>query len=146
MAATGRHGSRRLLVQALYQRQLAGHTGAEIVAQFSSQKDFEKVDVEYFRRLLGEILADTAGLDALIAGDADRPVAQLDPVEHAILWLGLTELRAHPELPLKVVCSEGCRGICPACGKNRNLEACSCVAEGAPGPFDILKNLKGKKE
>ena len=106
MAATGRHGSRRLLVQALYQHQLAGHTGTEIVAQFSSQKDFEKVDVEYFRRLLGEILADTAGLDALIAGDADRPVAQLDPVEHAILWLGLTELRAHPEIPVKVVITE----------------------------------------
>lgn len=106
MAATGRHGSRRLLVQALYQRQLAGHTGAEILAQFSSQKDFEKVDVEYFRCLLGEVLADTAALDALIAGDADRPVAQLDPVEHAILWLGLTELRAHPEIPLKVVIAE----------------------------------------
>jgi N utilization substance protein B len=106
MAATGRHGSRRLLVQALYQHQLAGHTGTEIVAQFSSQKDFEKVDVEYFRRLLGEILADAAGLDALIAGDADRPVAQLDPVEHAILWLGLMELRSHPEIPVKVVITE----------------------------------------
>lgn len=106
MAATGRHGSRRLLVQALYQRQLAGHTAAEITAQFASQKDFERVDVEYFRRLLGEVLADTAGLDALIAGDADRPVAQLDPVEHAILWLGLMELRAHPEIPVKVVITE----------------------------------------
>ena len=50
------------------------------------------------------------------------------------------------ELPLKVVCSEACRGICPVCGKNRNLEACSCVAGDAPGPFEILKNLKGKKE
>ncbi len=106
MAATGRHASRRLLVQALYQRQLAGHTAAEILAQFSSQKDFEKVDVEYFRRLLGEILADTAALDALIAGDADRPVGQLDPVEHAILWLGIMELRAHPEIPVKVVITE----------------------------------------
>jgi len=106
MAVTGRHGSRRLLVQALYQRQLAGHTAAELVAQFSSQKDFEKMDVEFFRRLLGEILADTAALDALIAGDADRPVGQLDPVEHGILWLGLTELRAHPEIPLKVVITE----------------------------------------
>jgi uncharacterized protein len=50
------------------------------------------------------------------------------------------------ELPLKVVCSEACRGICPVCGKNRNLEECSCVAGGAPGPFEILKSLKGKKE
>lgn len=106
MAATGRHGSRRLLVQALYQHQLAGHSGVEIVSQFSSQKDFTKVDVDYFRHLLMEILADTAGLDALIARDADRPVVQLDPVEHAILWLGLAELRSHPEVPLKVVITE----------------------------------------
>jgi len=106
MAVTGRHGARRLLVQALYQRQLAGHSTAELVEQFSSQKDFDKMDVEFFRRLLGEILADIPALDALIAGDADRPVAQLDPVEHGILWLGLTELRAHPEIPLKVVITE----------------------------------------
>ncbi len=106
MAATGRHGSRRLLVQALYQRQLAGHSAAELVSQFSGQKDFEKVDSEYFRLLLGEVLMDTTALDALIATDADRPIAQLDPVEHAILWLGITELRNHPEIPLKVVITE----------------------------------------
>lgn len=50
------------------------------------------------------------------------------------------------ELPTKVVCSEDCRGVCPVCGKNRNREECSCTAGEAPGPFDILKNLKGKKE
>jgi uncharacterized protein len=50
------------------------------------------------------------------------------------------------ELPTKVVCSETCRRICPVCGKNRNREECSCTAGEAPGPFDILKNLKGKKE
>ncbi len=106
MAATGRHGTRRLLVQALYQHQLAGHSEAELVAQYSAQKDFEKIDVKYFRQLLGEILADPAGLDALIATDADRPVAQLDPVEHGVLWLGLAELQWHPEVPLKVVITE----------------------------------------
>lgn len=109
MAATGRHGSRRLLVQALYQRQLSGHTCEELLAQFAGQKDFEKIDVDYFRRLLGEILADTAALDTLIAGDADRPVAQLDPVEHGILWLGLAELSRHPEVPVKVVITEAVR-------------------------------------
>jgi N utilization substance protein B len=106
MAATGRHGSRRLLVQALYQHQLAGHGAAELLNQFSHEKDFTKVDVDYFRGLLGEILADRAGLDELIAGDADRPLAQLDPVEHAVLWLGLAELRGHPEVPVKVVIAE----------------------------------------
>lgn len=50
------------------------------------------------------------------------------------------------ELPLKVVCSEGCLGICPSCGANRNREACSCSERDSNTPFDVLKNLKGKKE
>ncbi len=50
------------------------------------------------------------------------------------------------DLPLTVVCSEECRGVCPVCGKNRNREACSCEVASEPGPFEILKNLKGKKE
>lgn len=50
------------------------------------------------------------------------------------------------ELPVKVVCSEQCRGICPTCGVNRNRENCSCSAGTPQGPFDVLKNLKGKKE
>lgn len=106
MAATGRHGSRRLLVQALYQYQLSEHPAAEIAAQFAAQRDFRLVDVDYFRLLLGEILGDTAALDSLLAAQADRPVAQLDPVERGILWLGLAELKLHREVPVKVVINE----------------------------------------
>lgn len=106
MAATGRHGSRRLLVQALYQHQLSGHTAAEIATQFALQRDFRLVDVDYFRLLLGEILGDTTALDRLLAEQADRPVAQLDPVERGILWLGLAELKLHREVPVKVVINE----------------------------------------
>jgi len=50
------------------------------------------------------------------------------------------------EIPLKVICSEECKGICPTCGANRNRESCSCEPGREPGPFDVLKNLKGKKE
>lgn len=31
-------------------------------------------------------------------------------------------------LPMKPVCQEACRGLCPYCGKNRNLETCNCEA------------------
>ena len=31
---------------------------------------------------------------------------ELDPIEHAILWLGLHELEAQPELPYRVAISE----------------------------------------
>jgi uncharacterized protein len=50
------------------------------------------------------------------------------------------------ELPLTVACSEECRGVCPTCGANRNREACTCSGGSAQSPFDVLKNLKGKKE
>lgn len=31
--------------------------------------------------------------------------------------------------PMKFVCSNDCRGLCPVCGVNRNQQACVCVAE-----------------
>ncbi len=29
-------------------------------------------------------------------------------------------------VPLKAVCSESCKGLCPRCGKNLNVESCTC--------------------
>jgi len=32
-------------------------------------------------------------------------------------------------LPYVTLCSEDCKGLCPACGKNRNADDCGCVIE-----------------
>ena len=104
--ARGRHGARRLLLQALYQRQLGGHSAAELIAQFSDRKEFRGIDAGYFLALIEEITAAEASLDELIMQAVDRPVAQLDPVERGVLWIGLTELRAHPDVPRGVVIDE----------------------------------------
>jgi len=37
-------------------------------------------------------------------------------------------------LPLRRLCREECRGLCPACGQNRNTAACACPAGAAPDP------------
>ena len=34
-------------------------------------------------------------------------------------------------LPLKALCAESCKGICPSCGKNLNLEECCCEKTGS---------------
>ena len=34
------------------------------------------------------------------------------------------------DLPLKALCSDACKGICPVCGKNRNVEECGCEKTG----------------
>lgn len=106
MAATGRQGSRRLLVQALYQHQLAGHDAGELLAQFGSQPEIRHIDGDYFRQLLVDIVGGKARLDSIIAEHADRPIEQLDPVEHGILWLGIAELLWRPEVPLRVIITE----------------------------------------
>ncbi len=44
-------------------------------------------------------------------------------------------------LPMKSLCTEGCLGLCPICGKNLNQGECQCKREkGHPG-FLKLKNL-----
>lgn len=106
MAARGRHGARRLLVQALYQFQISGHSDDELIEQFSSREEFAWIDGDYFLSLLREIIEGADALDGLIAESADRPVAQLDPIERAVLWVGLAELESHPDVPLKVVLNE----------------------------------------
>lgn len=45
-------------------------------------------------------------------------------------------------IPLKTVCREECKGLCPHCGKNLNVEACSCKPEISDPRWDALKKLK----
>ncbi len=46
---------------------------------------------------------------------------------------GLAAEQALLSLPMRVICSEECLGLCPSCGLNRNIEgACSCETEIDP--------------
>lgn len=45
-------------------------------------------------------------------------------------------------LPVKVVCSEDCKGLCANCGTNLNVENCGCNKEKIDPRFAILKDLK----
>jgi uncharacterized protein len=47
-------------------------------------------------------------------------------------------------LPFKVLCSEGCRGLCPRCGANLNDEPCKCEQKGDNSPFARLKAIKDR--
>ena len=102
-----RAGARRLAVQALYQWQLGRQTAAELIAQFAATPEHARVDPEYFRAAVTAVCADHAAIDADLARHSDIEPARLDPVEHAILALGLWELMARPEVPYRVVINEG---------------------------------------
>jgi len=44
-------------------------------------------------------------------------------------------------LPLRFVCREECRGLCPVCGVNRNLQNCDCARDDTDPRLAKLKDL-----
>lgn len=105
-ATRARHLARELLVKALYQWQIAGHGLPELRAQFSASEDFERCDSEYFGDLLTKVIGEAPALDELIARHAVRSLDQLDAVGHAVLLLGIAELKHRADVPTKVVINE----------------------------------------
>ena len=107
-SSTGaRTRARELLVQALYQKQIAGHECAELLEQFHEQTAYERVDQEFFDAALADICKAQAALELKIDDLIDRPLEQLDPVELDILLIGVFELESRIDVPYRVVINEG---------------------------------------
>ena len=47
-------------------------------------------------------------------------------------------------LPLKVICRDDCKGLCPHCGKNLNAEQCACADAVEDPRWSALKDIRGK--
>lgn len=101
-----RSRARRRALQALYQWQLAGQDLSSIEAQFAEEMDMKEVDLEFFREFLYGVPKATDELDAQFRPYLDRDVAQLDPVELAILRMGAFELGTRIDVPVRVVINE----------------------------------------
>jgi N utilization substance protein B len=65
-----------------------------------------KADRGYFQTLVEGVCTHLPQLDETLAPWLDRPPAQLDPVEPAVLLIGLLELTQRPEVPYRVVLNE----------------------------------------
>ena len=101
-----RKKARHLLVQALYQWQMAGADIGSIEAEFFTDRKMSDVDTEYFRDLLHAIPRNVAELDDSFGGYLDRALDELDPVSLAVLRLGTYELRFRIDIPYKVAINE----------------------------------------
>jgi uncharacterized protein len=47
-------------------------------------------------------------------------------------------------LPMKPLCRESCRGLCPECGTNLNTATCTCVREWTDPRLEALKALRDR--
>jgi uncharacterized protein len=49
-------------------------------------------------------------------------------------------------VPMKLVCREECKGLCPQCGQNLNQGDCKCAAPVGDPRWEALRDLKNKLE
>ena len=48
-------------------------------------------------------------------------------------------------VPISPICKASCRGLCPSCGVNLNIEKCDCVRKPFNNKFNILADIDFKK-
>ncbi|MBD3755491.1 MAG: transcription antitermination factor NusB [Gammaproteobacteria bacterium] len=98
--------ARRAALQALYQWQLNADEPMVISRQFSQDGFLIDVDVALFNELLTQVAQQAVALDEIYGAMLDRSVAMIDPIEKAIMRMGVYELQAKPEIPYKVIINE----------------------------------------
>jgi N utilization substance protein B len=103
---SARRRAREFAVQGLYEWLVGKQDAAAIEAHLMENESFAKADRDHLRQVLHGAIGSAGELRADIARFIDRDVAELSPVEHAILLVGAYELRSLPEIPYRVVINE----------------------------------------
>ena len=116
----------------------------DVTTRFVPPADFAKVTAETAAR---------AGKRAVEDDEETPEGAEGDDV------LGLAEYRddkidlgevvreqLYLALPMKPLCREDCKGLCPVCGVNRNRETCTCQQEWVDPRMAALKKWKTRNE
>jgi N utilization substance protein B len=93
-------------VQALYQV-IVGRNAPDDVDTFTRElSGFHKADSVHFDALLHGCAAQAEALDAHILPLLDRKMAEISPIEHAVLWIGAYEMQHCLDIPWRVVINE----------------------------------------
>jgi len=101
-----RRWARERATQGVYQ-QLMNHMPVDqLEAQFMEDSFMLRLDLDFFRRLLRGVEKHALELDEAIEPHLDRPIDELDPIEHAILRLGAFELLHVLDVPRAIAINE----------------------------------------
>ena len=103
---SARTRSREFAVQALYQHLVGRNAATEIDLFTRELSGFHKADSAHYDALLHGCIASAPELDAALAPLLDRPLVELSPIEHAVLWIGAYELQHCLDVPWRVVLNE----------------------------------------
>ena len=105
-AKSARSRAREFALQALYQHLVGGQEAQAIDVFTRDLSGFHKADSVHYDALLHGCIRDAEALDALIVPLLDRPMKEISPIEHAVMWIGAWEFQHALDVPWRVVLNE----------------------------------------
>lgn len=103
---SNRTRAREFALQGLYQHLVSGNSAADIDPFTRDLSGFHKADAAHFDALLHGCIEQASALDARITPLLDRPMAEISPIERAVMWIGVYELQHCLDVPWRVVLNE----------------------------------------
>lgn len=103
---SARSRAREFVVQALYQHLVGGNSPEAIDTFTRDLAGFHKADSAHYDAVLHGSIANAADMDALITPLLDRKMAEISPIEHAVMWIGVYEFQNCLDVPWRVVLNE----------------------------------------
>jgi uncharacterized protein len=96
------------------------------------------IDAEFDQRYLPASEASTETESEVEDDDLETSYYSDDEID----LNGLMREQFYLALPMKPLCRDDCRGLCPQCGTNLNTGTCDCVEQWEDPRLAALKNLK----
>jgi uncharacterized protein len=123
---------------------LVGQVGVELETDCARCLEPVVTDVKRSFDLLYRPLGADAGRPELSVTSAEAEISYYHG--EGLLLEDVLREQVLLEVPLKAICREDCKGLCPQCGANLNTLQCSCAEPAEDPRWSGLKDLRGKLE
>lgn len=130
--------------QVIQDIRLRGRLSAGLELQCARCLDPVEQNVARDFELLYRPLGADAGRDELSVTDAEAEIGYYQG--DGVLLEDVLREQVLLALPLRIVCREDCKGLCPHCGKNLNQEQCSCSVPMEDPRWGALKEIRERLE
>lgn len=101
-----RHAARLLAIQSIYQWLLTNTSLSDAINYAIEQSTFHDPDKEYLENLVHGVAEQSDALTIDLSTSMNRKIHQLSTVEHAVLLIGIYELKNKKEIPFRVIIDE----------------------------------------
>jgi N utilization substance protein B len=126
---SARSRAREFALQALYQVLVGKNEAADIDVFTRDLSGFHKADSAHYDALLYGCAEQAVSLDQLIVPLLDRSMAEISPIERAVMWIGVFEMKHCLDVPWRVSLNE-CIELAKEFGGTDGHKYVNAVLEG----------------